>query len=399
MDNVTHSLVGVLMGKAYSKKIKAAPRAALWTAILANNAPDLDFVVHWMAGKGEGAKLAYLLHHRGWTHVFVMAPFIAWVIAWIGSRLARTQITLSLWVLSLCSVLAHILMDSLNDYGVHPLSPFSQRWYYGDTLFIVEPALWFSILPLAMGNRLKSASFWLWGLLWLAMGVLVWMSPFVALSVALALTLWAGLIGFLQWSHPEQVRVAFFASLCVLAVFGWTGSRVKIELHQEIVKTMGPGEAQLDLSTTPAPGNPFCWKFIHSMRIQGDYVAELGVMSLMPRWFDPGNCHFRMNSGTDLPSTFLSRSLRSSTERIHWFYEFRGSFAELRSLQKKSPPFDSFLRFARFPFWREGGSELEFGDLRYSLGGGSGFANFTFSLREELPSLSPPWEGSMHALP
>jgi inner membrane protein len=43
------------------------------------------------------------------------------------------------------SVLSHPLLDFLNTYGVRFLYPFSGRWFYGDTLFIVDPWVWFAL--------------------------------------------------------------------------------------------------------------------------------------------------------------------------------------------------------------------------------------------------------------
>ena len=50
------------------------------------------------------------------------------------------------------SVLTHPILDSLNTYGVRWLMPFSQRWFYGDVLFIVDPWLW---IVLALGFALS----------------------------------------------------------------------------------------------------------------------------------------------------------------------------------------------------------------------------------------------------
>ncbi len=37
--------------------------------------------------------------------------------------------------------LSHILLDYTNNYGVRPFWPFSERWYSGDIVFIVDPIL------------------------------------------------------------------------------------------------------------------------------------------------------------------------------------------------------------------------------------------------------------------
>jgi inner membrane protein len=38
--------------------------------------------------------------------------------------------------------LSHPFFDWLNVYGIRLLEPFSSQWFYGDTLFIIDPWLW-----------------------------------------------------------------------------------------------------------------------------------------------------------------------------------------------------------------------------------------------------------------
>ena len=45
--------------------------------------------------------------------------------------------------------LLHIGMDFMNNYGVHPFWPVDSRWWYGDSVFIIEPLLWAACAPLA----------------------------------------------------------------------------------------------------------------------------------------------------------------------------------------------------------------------------------------------------------
>ena len=51
-------------------------------------------------------------------------------------------------LLAVLSIVSHPILDTLNTYGVRWLMPFQGDWYYGDTLFIVDPWLW---LMLAVG--------------------------------------------------------------------------------------------------------------------------------------------------------------------------------------------------------------------------------------------------------
>jgi inner membrane protein len=48
------------------------------------------------------------------------------------------------WTLALAyiGVYSHVALDYLNNYGVRLLSPLDWRWFYGDSLFIVDPWLW-----------------------------------------------------------------------------------------------------------------------------------------------------------------------------------------------------------------------------------------------------------------
>jgi inner membrane protein len=48
------------------------------------------------------------------------------------------------WLFALAYVgwASHPLLDFMNTYGVRLLMPFSERWFYGDTLFIIDVWLW-----------------------------------------------------------------------------------------------------------------------------------------------------------------------------------------------------------------------------------------------------------------
>jgi inner membrane protein len=47
-----------------------------------------------------------------------------------------------LLALSIIGCLSHPLFDWFNNYGVRLLEPFSHRWFYGDSLFIIDPWIW-----------------------------------------------------------------------------------------------------------------------------------------------------------------------------------------------------------------------------------------------------------------
>jgi inner membrane protein len=164
MEPITHFLTGACIGRVGLNRKTAYATLA---AVLAAEAADLD--VFWsLAGPVEGLK-----HHRGITHTFVAAPFVAaaaagavwlfhrWQIKRLASkaktaipsepgapaRPARQQVRW-LWVYTaaLISALSHILLDWTNNYGVRPFFPFNPRWYAGSFVFIVEPVLWALLL-------------------------------------------------------------------------------------------------------------------------------------------------------------------------------------------------------------------------------------------------------------
>ena len=94
---------------------------------------------------------------RGWTHGILALAVLPFLLA--GSLLLLSRIK-SLWqrdestrpvypgqllLLSAIAILTHPILDTLNTYGVRWLMPFSGTWYYGDTLFIVDPWLWVTL--------------------------------------------------------------------------------------------------------------------------------------------------------------------------------------------------------------------------------------------------------------
>lgn len=138
MDNLTHSLVGLAMARAGLNRL--APRTTA-LIVIAANAPDLDIVM------AAGGQLAYLEHHRGWSHAMTAQPLIALALlpfwwlwarkskpdarAWIGAFLAATVGSLS-----------NPLLDWPNVYGTRLLLPFRADWLHLDIVYIVDLWIW-----------------------------------------------------------------------------------------------------------------------------------------------------------------------------------------------------------------------------------------------------------------
>ena len=149
MDPICHTLVGATLAQTGLKR-----RTALGTAtlLIGANLPDVDFVsLAW-------GTVPMLEWRRGWTHgilALAVLPFMLTgaMLAWdkFARRGARRTLQVrptQVLLLSTLAILTHPTLDWLNTYGMRWLMPFSDRWSYGDALFIVDPWIW---LMLAAG--------------------------------------------------------------------------------------------------------------------------------------------------------------------------------------------------------------------------------------------------------
>ncbi len=151
MDNLTHSLVGAVLGQAGLKRKTGLAMPAL---IIGANLPDVDTACFfWLDG------LEHLAFRRGITHgppALVLLPLILAGLLWGfdrwqtkrgAKRFGRPEEQLPVsfgWLFALAFIgcLTHPALDWLNVYGIRLLEPLSSQWFYGDTLFIIDPWLW-----------------------------------------------------------------------------------------------------------------------------------------------------------------------------------------------------------------------------------------------------------------
>ena len=138
MDNLTHSLTGILLSRAGLNKLAPSATGLL---LIALNAPDIDIVT------ALGGELAYLEHHRGLTHTFLFSPVMAlfpfafWPLLARGVRKGRLQ-WVGAYVLSLIGVWVHVLQDWWNVYGIPFARPFTPEWFRLDWVNIIDIWLW-----------------------------------------------------------------------------------------------------------------------------------------------------------------------------------------------------------------------------------------------------------------
>ena len=161
MDNFTHSLAGWALSRAGLARKTGLATATL---VLAANLPDIDAVASLLGMRS-------LAIRRGITHgplaLVILPLLLVWAMAafdrWQARRGARPPGRRPLdtrWLLALAyiGILTHPALDYLNSYGIRLLEPFSPRWYYGDTLFIIDVWIWSALaLGIWLSRRREKA--------------------------------------------------------------------------------------------------------------------------------------------------------------------------------------------------------------------------------------------------
>lgn len=221
MDNVTHSLVGLMMARVSGKS------AAMM--MVAANLPDID-IVSW-----AGGSLTYIEVHRGIVHSLLAAPLLA-LIAMLVFRNRTWQAYLACFA----GVLSHLLLDWTNTYGIRMLLPFSGRWLHLDITDVVDP----------------------WILL--------------ALLVAVAFPALAGLVSSEIGAKKSSGARRGWAWVALTFLVAYEGGH--LAAHQRALAVMGArlynGKPANRLSAIPNRWTPFKWRGV----AEGDgYVVDVPV--------------------------------------------------------------------------------------------------------------------------
>lgn len=402
MDNLTHTLAGVLIGETVSRFAPAAPsglaprqRHGLLVVLSAvcSNLPDAD-VAYTMAA---GTKLAYLSQHRGYTHTIVGVAVAAALailavelfMRWRGLQPTRgdRQAILAAVVVSL---LLHLGLDFTNSYGVHPFWPVRNHWIYGDALFIIEPLLWTCAAPLLFLLRTLLARLLLAVVLVAAPGLSFgtqWIIPAsgVALAVLMAALLYAG------WKAPPRVALAcaIGAWLAVTAAF-FFGSDVAARRVAHEVAQRYPGARLLDHVLTPMPSNPLCWNVI-AITLEADrYVMRRAALATAPRLLAVQDCPDRT---LDAPTSAPMRRLAGpDSVAVRWIDEYQVSRAEFARALQAYCEAAILMRFARAPWIASSNGRWAMGDLRYDREPELGFAEMELTQQAgACTNAKPPW--------
>ncbi|HEU4700033.1 MAG TPA: metal-dependent hydrolase [Gemmatimonadales bacterium] len=402
MENVTHSLAGLLLAEAAvrlrARTTGTEPSARFRTvaavsSLVAANLPDADL---FYTGVG-GDRLAYMLHHRGYTHTVVVAlagALLAWGAAWLVWRRrahAPPPRADARWLLGLLlvSTLGHLVLDWTNSYGVHPFWPVDDRWRYGDAVFIVEPWFWVVAVPPLVAASPRRLSRALLSLL-LAIGlVLAWRVSHVTTGAAVALTAGALLsIGLARALRPgPRAAVAVGGWIAVTLALA-TGARAARAAVTREVRAAAPAADLLDVVVTPLPSNAVCARVIAVERERETYRVVTGRASAVPRLAPAARCGDADDAGPR-----FGTPTRPSSPAVQWDAEWTAPAAELATLARASCPALAALRFIRVPAWRAlPDSTVLLGDVRYGDLSGRGFTDVTVPRRSAAcPAAVPPW--------
>lgn len=426
MDNLTHTLIGFTLAKSFTYRSTNEttpafnPRyqsAAQWVAILGSNLPDLDILLYPIF---EDKRLGYLVHHRGYTHTLWAALLSGALLAAILIRIFRiSEHRLRLYLLGVLSIALHIGFDFLNNYGTHPFSPISNRWFYGDTLFIVEPTLWFWLLPFVLQD-VKNKIVQSGALLALGgMTLLTASLKFTHFTTALFCFLFLA-ASFLLNRNKNQTPFRVAGLALIVSIFGMSSLLAKTLIQEHL----GTPRAQvLQTSAMPLPANPLCWGFLRSQITVGPpnqaapktnpdtYEVFSGTVALVPEIFSVEACSQKaFNRGTSLfvppvnasPNSPTGNTLTHATTSAQPSLEgsetpgFRVSGVFRRSLQDLATlnPYcrlHQLLKFSRFPYWFTDANHSSAGDLRFADTNG-GFGHVELESSAPCQELYAPWD-------
>lgn len=222
MDPVCHTLVGAALGRAGLARRSSLGMTAL---IIGANLPDIDVLAHF---GGPAADLAF---RRGWTHGVLALAVLPAVLTGVllaahgavrrASRASLPSATrpAQLLLLSYLAVLTHPILDTMNTYGVRWLMPFSERWFYGDTLFIIDPWMYLALgLGLYFSRRRRTR------------------------------------YGFRE-SPSQPPKLALIAVMIYMIAMALSSGAAERMVASEVAKT--PGPAVDDVMASPRPATPF----------------------------------------------------------------------------------------------------------------------------------------------
>lgn len=400
MDNLTHTLIGALVGEAVARAIPRAEsdlpeltrrNLCVTLAAVGSNLPDSDLLYSFFGGK-----VNYLLHHRGHTHTILIALLLGAAVFgltrwWLRRRnLQASSADLKLLAgVLLLTPLLHIAMDFGNNYGVHPFWPLDNRWFYGDSIFIIEPLFWAACAPLAFVFRTRPGRFIVWLVMVLAIG-LVFFTGMVPRPIAAIFSLLVVAMLFVGWRARAGIAL-------VVAVGLWLGTTLMFVLAaqsaksriEEIVAQQFADSELIDHVVTPMPSNPLCWEIMLVQKEDDSAVLRRAMFARAPSLFAADEC---LTRSLAIPVTApLAKVDRENSPELKWYGQISSPLEQLRGVAKANCKAAAALRFIRAPWLATVEDELVLGDLRYDREAALGFSEIPLTERPTCPPFVPQW--------
>lgn len=304
MDNLAHTLAGAALGEA---GLKWKTGLGLATLMIAANMPDIDAL-----GLLFGENLAW---RRGWTHgpiALIVLPIVLTVAmiafdrwqAWRGTRPEARLPVRAGWVLALAyiGILSHPLLDFLNTYGIRCLMPFSDRWFYGDALLIIDV--------------------WMWS----ALAIGVWLSRRRRRN---------------STARPGRPAIAALATVAFYSAAMGTGSFVAERIVAREVAARGLGIPETVVAS-PVPIDPFRRNIVYSL---GDRYG-FGAF----RWAPAPRLSFEASLvETNMADPAVARAAAASKDVADFLYWSRLPFAEVTRSDGEAHVIVGDARYNRTP--------------------------------------------------
>ena len=277
MDPVAHTLIGAALAET---GLKRRSRHATATLLIGANLPDIDALA------GFWGNDVSLLLRRGWTHgvlAMVVLPLLLAAAVWLWQRWRGTDDSAPQWrprwiiALAFLAVWSHPLLDWLNTYGVRLLMPFDARWFYGDTLFIIDPWVWLlAAAGVVLARSASRGAAFGWLVLAALASVAVLGTEVASSAVKLAWIVALALLVALRWRGLPSARVAFAALLLYIGVSFGLGRWAEMDVRGRF-----PGAQQVQ--SNPVLGEPFAHRVVVVEADVYRIVAENGAVHTLPR--------------------------------------------------------------------------------------------------------------------
>ncbi|MEI9936885.1 MAG: metal-dependent hydrolase [Pseudomonadota bacterium] len=384
MDPVTYAVAGIALAVTLEVRgggpLPAHLDRTLVVAALAGMSPDIDSFDKPFGRGNEG--LSYMLYHRGVVHSFVGCLALSAVIVavvWLFSRKGASLGRLLL-IGFLCASL-HLVMDATNDYGVHPFWPFWNGWLYGDFIFLLEPLVIMSLLPLALRGIMRDRGSRRANLRQLGLVVLALLAILLLIWYRVATGVYIGWISatfatcylltqlVLACWRRNYAPIAWASLLAVWGVF-FVSSRCAKAVTVSALEASTWGERLVQVDTTPAATTPLCWNVTTAGldSSSGQIITRMGTLSLVPSLMPPCECRTATPHG---PPTFEPNGDQTPCKTPpgaawYWTAHEEASVEELRKLARRNCRVEAALHFLRTPALKveAKGGQVLIGDLR-----------------------------------